>query len=126
MAFVNDLLRDDEIREYRISEYQIIEPGAGTIDREKNLKLFYTGHPHEDMVKSFFLFVWDEKMIRVTMNKILGEACVIWRLNAISIPRECGLSKEEVLEELRNALRVYGFSGYSIVKYDDVEVKIEF
>ena len=126
MAFVNDLLEDDEIREYDVSEYKVFKPGAGTIDREKNLKLFYTGHPHEDMVQRFFLFVWDEKKIRVTMSRILGDDCVIWRLNAISIPRECGLGKEDVLEELRNAFRVYGLSGYSIVKYDPVKVEIEF
>ena len=126
MAFVNDLLKDDEIREYKISDYNIIEPGAGTIDREKNLKLFYTGHPHEDMEKNYFAFIWNERLIRVTMAKILTENSVIWKLKAIDIPRESGLDRNEVLQELRNAMKAYGLKGYSIVPYDDVEVEIDF
>lgn len=126
MAFVNDLLKDDEIREYKISDYNIIEPGAGTIDREKNLKLFYTGHPHEDMVENYFAFIWDERLIRVTMAKILTDNSVIWRLKAIDISRNSDLDRNEVLQELRNAMKVYGLTGYSIVPYDDVEVEIDF
>lgn len=126
MAFVNDLLKDDEIREYKISDYNIIEPGAGTIDREKNLKLFYTGHPHEDMVQNHFAFIWNETLIRATMAKILTENSVIWKLKAIDIPRESGLDRNEVLQELRNAMKAYGLKGYSIVPYDDVEVEIDF
>ena len=118
MAFVNDLLRDDEIREW--------EPGAGTIDREKDLRLFYDGHPREDMVKNFFIFDWKGTIIRVTMDKILKENSVLWKLKAIDIPRGSGLTKDEVLEELRNAMKVDGFTGYSIVKYDPVEIEIDF
>ena len=126
MAFENDLLREDEIREYIISDYNIIRPGAGTIDREKNLKLFYTGHPHEDMVTSFFAFIWDEILIKVTMEKILTDNSVIWKLKGICIPKESGLDKNDVLKELRNAMKVYGLSGYSIVSYGAVEVETDF
>lgn len=126
MAFVNDLLCEDEIREYRISDYQIIKPGAGTIDREKNLKLFYTGHPHEDMYKNYFAFIWNEILITVALGKELTGNTVIWKLRGIDIPRESGLDKNEVLEELRNAMRVYGYSGYSIFSYGEVEVEIAF
>ena len=126
MAFVNDLLKDHEIREYKISDYQIIQPGAGTIDREKNLKLFYTGHPREDMEQNYFAFIWDERLIRVTMAKILTENSVIWRLKAIDLSRKSDLDRNEVLQELRNAMKVYGLKGYSIVPYDDVEVEIDF
>ena len=126
MAFVNDLLNDEEIKEYKLSEYNIIKAGAGTIDREKNLRLFYNGHPHEDMVKNFFIFDWKGIIIRVTMNKILKKNSVLWQLRAIDIPAGSGLGKNEVLEELRNAMRVYGYKGYSIIKYDDVEVEIDF
>ena len=126
MAFVNDRLKDHEIREYKISDYQIIRPGVGTIDREKNLKLFCTGHPHEDMVENYFAFIWDERLIRVTMAKILTDNSVIWRLKAIDISRNSDLDRNEVLQELRNAMKVYGLTGYSIVPYDDVEVEIDF
>ena len=126
MAFVNDLLKDEEIKEYKLSEYNIMEPGAGTIDREKNLRLFYNGHPRGDMVTNYFIFDWKGTVIRATMNKILKEDSVLWQLRAIDIPVESGLRKNEVLEELRNAMRVYGFTGYSIVKYDDVDVEIDF
>ena len=126
MAFVNDLLKDHEIREYKISDYNIIEPGAGTIDREKNLKLFYTGHPHEDMARNYFAFIWQETLIRATMERTLTETSVIWKLKAIDIPRKSDLDRDEVVNELRNAMKVYGLSGYSIVSYDDVEVEIDF
>lgn len=126
MAFVNDLLKDHEIREYKISDYNIIEPGAGTIDRDKNLKLFYTGHPHEDMVENYFAFIWDERLIRVTMERTLTETSVIWKLKAIDIPRKSDLDRDEVVNELRNAMKAYGLKGYSIVPYDDVEVEIDF
>ena len=126
MAFINDLLNDEEIKEYKLSEYNIIEAGAGTIDREKNLRLFYNGHPREDMVTNYFIFDWKGTIIRVTMNKILKKNSVLWQLRAINIPAGCGLDKNEVLEELRNAMRVYGYKGYSIIKYDDVDVEIDF
>ena len=126
MAFVNDLLNDEEIKEYKLSEYNIIKAGAGTIDREKNLRLFYNGHPREDMVTNYFIFDWKGTIIRVTMNKILKKNSVLWQLRAIDIPAGSGLGKNEVLEELRNAMRVYGYKGYSIIKYDDVEVEIDF
>ena len=38
MAFVNDLLKDDEIREYKISDYNIIEPTESLESAVKKLK----------------------------------------------------------------------------------------
>lgn len=126
MAFVNDRLREDEVREYRLSEYKTIKPGALTIDREKDLRLFYNGHPQEDRVTSFFVFDWKGTIIQATLDRILKEHSVLWKLRAIDIPYETGLTKNEVLEELRNAMKVFGLNGYSIVKYDPVETEIDF
>lgn len=127
MAFVNDVLREDEIREYRISEYQVIKPGAGTIDRERNMKLFYTGHPHEDMSVNYFLFVWNELKIDVVLHRTITENTntVTWKLKGISLTRNM-LNRSGVLEDLREAMRVYGYCGYSIFKCGEVNVEINF
>lgn len=127
MAFVNDLLEESEKREYHLSTYQHLCPGACTIDREKNIRLHYTGHPHEDCDNHYFLFDYQETQIKLSLHRtFIGNNTVHWKLQGIRIPDF--LDKKTVLEELENALKVYKLSGYSIVKYkdDDIEVEVDF
>lgn len=127
MAFVNDKLTKSEIREYFISSYQQLKPGACTIDREKNIRLHYTGHPHEDTDNHYFLLDYQETNIKLSLHRtFIGNNTIHWRLQGIHIPDF--LDKKTVLEELENALKVYQLSGYSIVprKYDTLEVEVDF
>lgn len=127
MAFVNDLLEESEKREYHLSTYQHLRPGACTIDREKNIRLHYTGHPHEDCDNHFFLFDYQGTNIKLSLHRtFIGDNTIHWRLQGIHIPDS--LDKKTILEELKNALKVYQLSGYSIVPeiYDPLEVEVDF
>ncbi|MBE5927138.1 MAG: hypothetical protein E7270_09280 [Lachnospiraceae bacterium] len=126
MAFVNDKLAESEIREYVVSPYQIVKDGACTIDREKNLRLYYTGHPHEDNDRHYFLFVWNETMINVSLRRNIIGNTIYWKLTGIDIPSS--LDKYMVLEELENALKEYRYVGASAIKImnNGVDVEVDF
>ena len=129
MAFKNVKLNLDEIKEYEISGDQKIRPIGGTIDREKNIKLFNYGHTFENYREQKFILVWDECIINVLLsNKFVSKTVCEWNLCNISIPQNCTIRKEDVMGELRNAMKVYGVFGYKFWNgnFDNSEIKINF
>lgn len=117
MAYVNERVPKEEARGYMIPNYKEIVPFSWTIDREKDIKLFDYWTNIDEPDEMYFALVWKEVIIKVILKQeFVGDYTVQWSLKSMSIPKGCYLSKEQVLLELREALKEYGAFGYMIIK----------
>ena len=120
MGFINSRLSEDEIREYDIPEYRKFKFGGGTIDREKGIRLFkYANGPGDirDPSNLFdFVFDWDGCVMFVGLKRKLENSTISWSLDYLDIPESTQLERSEVIEELRQAMKVYGYEGYRYFK----------
>ena len=118
MGFVNSRLSEDEMKEYDIPRYGKVKFGGGTIDREKGIRLFdYANGPVREPSDLFdFVFDWDGCVIFVGLKQKLENGIVSWSLDYIKIPENAKMERSEVIEELRQAMKVYGYEGYRYFK----------
>lgn len=126
MAYVNERVLEEEKRAYMIPEYKEITPSYLTIDREKNTKLFkyWTNIDEPDEIS--FAFVYQEMVTDMVLIKDVEENMVTWNLKSIRIPDELLSQKQEVMEELRKALKTYGLFGYQFGKPRNTETVVNF
>ena len=127
MAFVNEMITQNERREFQISKYEKKTPFFWTIDREKNIILFEITTNRDEPTEIEFGFVWRDVVLDVTFNKETFQPNIVkWTIKSMHIPDEYKEQKEEIVQELRNAMCVYGFSGFQFYKKESVEVIINF
>lgn len=126
MAYVNERVPEEEKKAYMIPGYKEITPFCWTIDKEKNIKLFDYWTNIDNPSEQYFAFVWGDVVVKLTLLQSGRDNTVTWNLRSIKIPNDLVEKREEILAELREALRVYGMFGYEIRKTPDVEVVINF
>lgn len=111
MAFKNIKIPKESIKEYEV-DGEIIEPWFCTIDEEKNIILFDYGTVYEEPDEIYFALIWENKIIKSKLHqKVVNKNTTIWELLAINIPKDIEIFREEIIADLREAMKVYGFNG---------------
>jgi len=126
MAYVNEMISEEEKRAYMIPGYKEITPSILTIDREKNTKLFKYWTNIDEPKEISFAFVYQELVTDMILVKSVEKNTVTWSLKSIWMPNELLSQKQDVMEELRKALKTYGLFGYEIRKTIDIETVVNF
>ena len=141
MGFVNRRFEESEKRSYKVDGEEI-SLGRGTIDAERDIRLIdYDDHQLEfgNPGNKYYRFVFDWKghVIPVALQRVwVKEYSVIsWSVYGVfgfvRLPEEIEHMRTEILEDLREAVKVFKFEGWS--KYPartqlrkDLEVRIDF
>ena len=126
MAYVNELVPEEELRTYMIPGYREITPRCWTIDKEKSTKLFWYWTNIDEPQEQFFVFVHQEVVIDMVLIKHVRENTVTWNLKSITIPDELLPQKQEMMDEIRKALKTYGLFGYQFGKPRNTETVVNF
>ena len=111
MAYINEFVPKEERRTFDLGYGREKTPGIWTIDKEKGYILFKDYTEIDDPVYEHFAFVYKNQVITMILDgsEFADPDTILWKLAGITIPDE--LSKEEVLSELREALKGYGCFG---------------
>ena len=112
MAYINERVPKEERRTFYLGAYEReVTPKKWTIDKKKGYILFEDYTEIDDPINEHFAFVYKDKVITMVLNgsEFADLHTVIWKITGINIPDD--FSKEEVLSELREALKVYGCFG---------------
>lgn len=127
MAFVNERIPLDERREFQISKYEKKTPSKWTIDREKNIILFRLSTNRDKPSEIAFGFVWENIIFKVVFIKETFMPNIVkWTIKSFYIPDEYKGKKEAILQELRNAMHIYGYAGLQFYDEGPVEVITNF
>ena len=128
MGFVNERVPENERKDFKIpSYYKVVTPKYWTIDREKSIILFKYWTNIDEPSEKYFAFIWKDEIVNLTfICEIPDVNTVKWSIKNISIPKPVEGEKNKILDELREAMSVYGFSGYSFAKVKAEEVIIDF
>ena len=111
MAYINERVPKGEERIFDLGYGRKKTPGKWTIDKEKGYILFKDYTEIDEPVNEHFVFVYKNRVITMVLNgsEFADPDTIIWKITGIRIPDE--LSREEVLSELREALKGYGCFG---------------
>lgn len=113
MAYINERIPREEAREFELPLYgEKKRVWQWTIDKEKDAILFKGGVVDRDNPQNeYFYFYYKGKITYLILNgrEYVNHNTKKWKLVTISIPP--GLRKDEVLKELREAIKVYGCNG---------------
>lgn len=113
MAFVNEYVPEKEIRTFEIPPYgRKVTPHRWTVNKEKNTILYNYSTNKDRPNEKHFVFFMDDHIILLTLNceLFVNTNTVKWRMQSISeIPKD--LVEIEILNELREAIKVYGCTG---------------
>jgi len=121
MAFENIRIPEENIKEYKV-DGEIIEPWFCTIDKEKDIMLFDYGTVYEEPDKIYFALVWKDQVIKIRLcQNVMDKDTTIWELLAINIPEDLEVYKDEIIADLRRAMKVYGFNGDTPYLWNDNE-----
>ncbi len=128
MAFVNERIPREERREIQISTYKRKTPSKWTIDREREAMLFKYMDNIDTPSEIDFGFIWKEHVFDVKFFQETSSPNIVkWTLRSnINIPSYYESEKEDIMEALRDAMRVYGFSGHKFYDEEPAEVIINF
>lgn len=115
MAFVNQRVPIEE----RNTEYNVIgwpnKVKIGmfwTADYEKNVKLFKFHTSRDFPNEPYFVLIWKGYIISVQLTKNRpGNNTIEWSNPRLILPEEIKGRKNEVLADLREAMKVFGFFG---------------
>ena len=110
MAFINERIPKEERCEYVLS-YRKIKPRKWTIDKEKNVKLFKYWTNIDNPREKYFGLIWHDYIIEVILHEETKINTVFWSLESISIPIELKQCEKEIIEDLREAMKVYASDG---------------
>lgn len=120
MAFVNERMTQEERASFEAkaiknpgNRLSILRPSIWTIDRENNVFLVWGLKEREEPHYYHFLLSWKDALIPVK----LGESWTAgstrkWELRFIEIPENLYEKQDEIIQSLKNALKVYGYSGF--------------
>ena len=111
MAYINEYVSKEERRTFDLGYGWKKTPKKWTIDKEKGYILFKNYTEIDEPVNEHFAFVYKNKVITMVLDgsEFADPDTIIWKITGMNIPNE--LSKEEVLSELREALKAYGCFG---------------
>ena len=111
MAYINEYVLEEQERTFDLGYGRKKTPGKWTIDKEKGYVFFKDYTEIDEPVNQHFVFVYKNKVITMVLDgsEFADPDTKIWKLTGITIPND--LSREEVLSELREALKVYGCFG---------------
>lgn len=127
MAFVNERIPKNERREFQVSKYQKITPFTWTIDRERDIFLFECGSNWDEPSEIEFIYVWKNIRFDIILKKETYSPNIVkWSISDFIIPDEYKCKEEIILENLREAMKVYGFSGYEYNNSRTAEVVVNF
>ncbi len=115
MAYINEFVSREEERVFELPPYsRKVTKRKWTIDKAKDAILFQDGVDRENPEDEYFYFFYKGKIVNIILNgmEYVDSNTKKWKITGISIPN--GLKREEVLDELREALRVYGQRGMTI------------
>lgn len=114
MAFVNEIVPKEERRKiYILPGGAEAETGIQwTIEHEKNIKLFRYSISRDWPDEPYFALIWKDHPIKIQFYKKAIDSYVMeWSLMHIYIPDEIEDYREEILDDLRAAMKAYGFWG---------------
>ena len=130
MAFeIERVPKDERGNEYILPGWSsTAHPGMfWTIDRERNIILFKFRTPVDWPDQPYFAFIWKDHPISVQLKKHLpGNNTVEWSLIELSLPKEIENCREEVLVDLREAMKTFGLFGSLFFIDKPVNVVIKF
>lgn len=112
MAYVNVSLPVGEGKLFKIPPYNREESFTElTIDEDKNTVLFKGRVDRDEPYEETFYFYYKGKVLDMTLNgqEFVDPNTRLWKLRYIYIPTQ--FEKDEVLGELREALKIYGCRG---------------
>ena len=111
MAYINEYVPKEERRTFDLGYGRKKTPGKWTIDKEKDYILFKDYTEIDEPINEHFAFVYKGRVITMVLDgsTFADHNTIIWKIAGITIPDD--LSREEVLMELREALKVYGCFG---------------
>ncbi|EKN62893.1 hypothetical protein P9E76_08580 [Schinkia azotoformans] len=119
MVFANESMTQEEIACFEVkaiknpgNRLSTLRPSIWTIDRENNVFLVWGLQEREEPHDYYFLLSWKDTPIPVK----LGESWVtgsprIWELRYIKIPVNLKEKRDEIIQSLKDALKVYAFNG---------------
>ena len=134
MNFVNEYASDEDAKNYKLNDiwdrYNPIYKGEyffgnqprWTVDREKNIFLMLLGGGRgEHGNRSKFLLWWDSEHVVVSLDLADGSSgnldsdpfFRVWDMAFLEIPGHLKNKQKEVIDILKEALRVYGYRGVS-------------
>lgn len=130
MAFEIEWVPDEEEnKEYVLPEWSsTAHPSMfWTVDHEKNIKLFEFYTPVDWPDQPYFAFIWKDHPISVQLKEnLIGKNTVEWSLIELSLPKEIANCREEVLADLREAMKTFGLFGSLFFIDKPVNVIIKF
>jgi hypothetical protein len=136
MAFVNEYVSEEDIKTYGLKEidkryFRGDYKTEWTRDRARDFYLRFMRHGGEDGVsQQTFVFYWMGNLMEVGVTfqgggMRDGKRWKWWTLRYLSIPTELESHREEILKDLREALKVYGVAGL-VVSSADCTITCEF
>lgn len=118
MAFLNEFLTEEEITAFLAKGIKnpgnspIIQPYVWTIDRQKNVFLMKVYGYREPPYETWFILVWKDTPIPVLLlGEWSGDNDRIWNLIRLQIPVELNEQRTEIIQDLKNALKVLQLDG---------------
>ncbi len=131
MGYINDKFREDEVREYDIPNYGKEKFYVGTIDREKDIRLheYRNGPVYEPSNEFDFIFDYKGHVIFVCLVQSIIANTVNWYLKSLEIPSNAAVHRDEVIKELRAAVKTHGYKGYKeklVLVNKNISVKVWF
>lgn len=124
MAFVNEFVKDEEMREFEIPGYMEYTPTVWTIDRERNVILFdyLDGNEYLPDLYEFALVIGND-IFCYRMGRYIEKNHIMWKGGFGSKISDKQYT-EEADELLKEALIVYGTIGSPFDKNNDVTVEL--
>jgi len=122
MAFVNEMMTPEEVKEFASrkiptpgSPWFTLDPYRWTIDRNENVILLETLREREEPFDYYFLLLWKEIPISLRLRDAWSKEdnCSIrtWDLVSVDSGGRLKEHKDEAIQSLKDALRIFGFDG---------------
>ena len=93
MAYVNEKIPKEEIKEYIMPDYGKKMPYSRTIDKEKNMMILTYGRNIDEPSEEHFVLMKDEKIIfSAVLWQDVDENTVIWSMCGYKVWKECQFS----------------------------------
>ncbi len=118
MAFVNEYVSEEDDKKYGLEEIdKRYRKGHHrpdwTIDRDRNIYLRWMRAGREELWNhEYFTFYWKETLIEVELiqngeNINGGKRQTVWTLDHMTLPVELKEKKQDIIADLKDALRVF-------------------
>lgn len=136
MSFVNEFVSNADVKKYDLDEvnYKFWKADSRfdwTINRERDIYLRWmkSGRGESGLQQEFSLY-WDGTLLAVRMSSSCvlrqdGTKALIWKLHHLVLPGAMKARRDEIIEDLKEALTVYKTDGVRST-HDEHSVIFEF